>query len=314
MIFLNICRSWTRVALSTRALWTSIRIEFPRATKFDQLVAAWLRRADLRDTSISLRGSLYPTVGAVVQQYSQRVRNMEIHFPIAKMLPRITAPFPSLRTLTFAQDNTIPIPPEFFSQNPMKCIQMMLAAPNLVQCSFDGIWFKEQHANNPLMPATHPSLQRLRLGEHESSAAPLQYLTLPALRALQILDFDIPEKDFLSFLRRSAPPLETLAMPNISWTAEAIDTFSRLFPSLRDLQLTCSHEEQDFYFLDALGTAHNFLPNLRSLEIRRWTRPCTLRETDQGAHHSPQLLPVQDTILPTALDSAFYRPRYYCSL
>jgi hypothetical protein len=205
----------------------------------------------------------------VVQQHAQRVRDLKIYFPTANRLPQITAPFPSLRTLTIAQDDADPHPPDFFGRNPMKCVQMMLAAPNLVKCSIEGTYFKEQH--NPLMPLTHPSLQSLWLdGPGGTSAAPLQYLTLPALHTLHVGQFDIDIDDFLSFLRRSAPPLESLSMQNpVEWSPEAINEFSQLLPSVQNLELSCGSVDDDDGFLGALAITQNFFPNLRNLTMNR---------------------------------------------
>ncbi|KAJ7621925.1 hypothetical protein DFH06DRAFT_768831 [Mycena polygramma] len=272
MVFLSICRSWTRIALSQPALWTGIQIQFPRAPRFGRLVDAWLHRAHPRETSISMRGTLDSRVGAVVQQHAQRVRNLELSFPSAGELPQISsAHFSSLKVLTIAQDNvTDPDPPEFFSETPKSCIQMMMAAPGLVECTFDGLWFGEDEHDSSV-PVIHHSLRHLNLGVRSApcSATPLQYLTLPALRDLYVCDFDIDQEDFLFFLTRSAPPMQSLSIPNIVWTPQAVDLFTQ-FPSLTDLRLSCHSTRKDYGLLEALATRPDFLPNLRILCTIRW--------------------------------------------
>ncbi|KAJ6487239.1 hypothetical protein C8R47DRAFT_1320828 [Mycena vitilis] len=275
MVFLKICRSWTKIALSQPALWTGIEIQFPRAPRFGRLVDAWLHRAHPRETSISMRGPLDSRVGAVVHQHAQCVRNLELYFSSAGGLPQISsAHFPSLKVLTIAQDSDIdPDPPEFFSKTPESCIKMMMAAPGLVECTFDDLWFREDGHDHYSLPVIHHSLQHLNLGVRSriasSSAAPLQYLTLPALRTLHVGDLDIDQEDFLLFLTRSAPPMQSLSIPNILWTPQTVDLFTQ-FPSLTHLRLSCDGTERDHGFLEALGTRPDFLPNLRNLWTIIW--------------------------------------------
>ncbi|KAJ7102763.1 hypothetical protein C8R44DRAFT_682186, partial [Mycena epipterygia] len=57
MLLLNICNTWTDIALFTPALWASIHIDFPRVTGFNEVLRMWLERARNRSLSISLHRS-----------------------------------------------------------------------------------------------------------------------------------------------------------------------------------------------------------------------------------------------------------------
>ncbi|KAJ7120473.1 hypothetical protein C8R43DRAFT_1151726 [Mycena crocata] len=129
-------------------------------------------------------------------------------------------------------------------------------------------------------PLTHTGLLHLRIGQydinehHTSSALILQNLTLPALQSLTISEFDISHDDFLSFLTRSSPPLQSLGMqiPSDDWSSHNVNQYFRLLPGLKDLQVWrayMSEDEDDPFppFLDVLSSAPDFLPNLRTLTI-----------------------------------------------
>ncbi|KAJ7649923.1 hypothetical protein FB45DRAFT_730999, partial [Roridomyces roridus] len=53
LMLLNICRSWTEIALSTPALWASVDIVLPRTPGFQELLEMWFRRAGNRPLQIS---------------------------------------------------------------------------------------------------------------------------------------------------------------------------------------------------------------------------------------------------------------------
>ncbi|KAJ7719017.1 hypothetical protein DFH07DRAFT_316269 [Mycena maculata] len=45
MFFLNICNAYTNIAISTPALWTAIRVVFPRVEGFLKVIEEWLQRS-----------------------------------------------------------------------------------------------------------------------------------------------------------------------------------------------------------------------------------------------------------------------------
>ncbi|KAJ7133418.1 hypothetical protein C8R44DRAFT_23551 [Mycena epipterygia] len=277
LVLLNICYAWSSIALSTPSLWSAIRVDFPRSPEFKNLLEAWITRARSRTLSISLHGSVHPSVQALVKQHAYRVQDLELYLDSGEALEAITVPLPAVKSLTIGNPNNT----TYFFPYADECVAMLRAAPDLLECVFDKIYYDEDfHAfGNTLQHLTHSSLQHLRLGkpryiygESVNSACILQYLTLPALQSLLISDFDISHDDFLSFLDRSSPPLHTLHMsiPIEDWPELMVNRYFRLLPTLTDLDLLCENgAEGDFLFLDVLAaSSEDFLPNLRHLTIR----------------------------------------------
>ncbi|KAJ6485224.1 hypothetical protein DFH09DRAFT_390453 [Mycena vulgaris] len=274
LLLMNVSRAWRNIALATSAMWTNIEVEFPRAHGFEHLFDAWLKRAGTRATSISLRGPIPPAVALVVKQRAARVQKLELYPSNGKQIPAMTGVFSSLKTLTIEQNDRDLYRPEFFARSASGCVEIMRAAPNLVECNFHGVYFKGVGGDIP--PLTHTSLRHLRLGREGpdgNTASILSYLTLPALQTLYMSAFDIEHNVAISFLTRSSPPLSSLSMepPNNEWPAYSIANFFQLVPGLTDLEVRCAQEYEDHPpLLNALATFPAILPNLHNLTIRRF--------------------------------------------
>ncbi|KAJ7458014.1 hypothetical protein B0H11DRAFT_2062306, partial [Mycena galericulata] len=78
MILLNVCNAWTDIALSNAALWEAIRVVYPRAKGFPQLLTIWLHRARNRPLSVSLTNAFHEGVVSIIWQHSQRLKHLEI--------------------------------------------------------------------------------------------------------------------------------------------------------------------------------------------------------------------------------------------
>ncbi|KAJ7024545.1 hypothetical protein C8F04DRAFT_1131315, partial [Mycena alexandri] len=63
LLLLNICNSWTDIALYTPALWSSIYLDFPGV----QVLQSWLERARNHALTISLTRSLNRNIGAILK-------------------------------------------------------------------------------------------------------------------------------------------------------------------------------------------------------------------------------------------------------
>ncbi|KAJ7704959.1 hypothetical protein B0H17DRAFT_1038885 [Mycena rosella] len=271
LVFLKICHLWSHIALSTPALWAAIRIDSSRAREFNKFFETWIIRARTHPLTISLRGSLDDGIQDLLKHHARRLQNLELYLDSGEPLENLTLELSSLKSLTIGSDVSTAYVPAFFF-NADGCVETLRAAPDLVECDFDNIYYEEDiHAiGNTLGPLTHTSLQILRLGRHGSdnnTTCILQYLTLPSLHTLSITDFDISHEDFLSFLGRSSPPLQSLYMnvPIEGWRTDTIHQYFRLLPTLTDLDL----HQYDFGFLDVLAAlGDDFLPNLCHLTIR----------------------------------------------
>ncbi|KAJ6464819.1 hypothetical protein DFH09DRAFT_1382090 [Mycena vulgaris] len=269
MVLLKVSHSWSKIALSTSTLWTSIQIEFPRAQGFEHLFDAWLKRAGTRATSLALRGPLPRAVAAVVNQHAPRMQTLQLYFASETPLVHINTSFPSLTSLTIAHAHRGPGHPIHFMYNPSGCAELIRAAPNLVECNFDGVYYSHIPPTD-LRAFTHTSLRHLRLGredDEDRSAFILPYLTLPVLQTLYIPGFAVSQDIIISFLTRSAPPLQLLYIEY--WSTQSLTTIFTLVPGLADLELLGT--EEDFEFLTVLATSHNLLPNLRTLTIREFS-------------------------------------------
>ncbi|KAJ6453172.1 hypothetical protein C8R45DRAFT_1039765 [Mycena sanguinolenta] len=193
MIFLNICRLWRTIALSTSFLWAEICMDstpLPRGAKFAKLCRDWIGRAGTIPLSFSLRGSLGRSIQFLVK-HAPQVQNLELFVRDTTDLLNLGVQelFPSLMKLTVGADETSPVEVDF---SPGQCVGILLAAPALLECNFDDVFCADDvFPPGPLV--THTSLRALRLGNpqcralegyHGNSAFILQYVTLPSLESL----------------------------------------------------------------------------------------------------------------------------------
>ncbi|KAJ7504000.1 hypothetical protein B0H11DRAFT_2222095 [Mycena galericulata] len=285
MLLLNVCRSWTNIALSTPSLWAAIDIECPRENEaeFSKLMDLWFARSRTRPLSVSLHGApdmgdLDPRVPAAIQRAAGRVENLQLYLH-SEDLERMKMPLPSLKTFvigrgpetegTYDHDTALDM---------VTCIAILCAASNLVECTFDRVRFQGQDDVTSI--SRHSTLRRLQLGEDrsvEGSADVLRYLTLPSLERLSISHFDIECDTFLHFLARSSPPLQSLSIHiAFEWSLEQVDSICRLLPSLTHLELQFARSTDSYsappgdYFpiFTLLGTSsQGILPNLRNLTM-----------------------------------------------
>ncbi|KAJ7174039.1 hypothetical protein C8R43DRAFT_976969 [Mycena crocata] len=270
MLLLNVCRAWTHIALSTPSLWATIRVVGPRVSAFRELFSAWLERSRTFPLSISLVGNPGQGVYAAVEQHAPRIQTFELYLPAGGQLAHVKGPFPCLTTLTIGGHGYSD------SLDVLECMALMRLAPNLVDLTFDNIYFLDVDVYDFVEPLRLPHLQHLRLGKSDrlgeplASAAILQYLTLPALQSLYMTDFDFDfDDDFFHFFHRSSPPLNSLRMrmPHEAWSLQITAMYFQLIPSLTDLDLTCP-DAGDLPLFELLATANDFLPNLLNVTIR----------------------------------------------
>ncbi|KAJ7858978.1 hypothetical protein B0H13DRAFT_2075542 [Mycena leptocephala] len=286
MLFLNICHLWSDIALATPTLWASIDIEsHSRGAHFDELCKIWLSRARNLPLSFILRfrGSVDRCIQNLATEHIPQLQNLELYVDTSEDLQRVEGPFPSLETLAIAAiDRSGALE---LLNNIHESVEILRAAPVLLECAFMNIYYAEDfHSFEPEL-LTHTCLQHLRLGkpqnsgvfgeEGSNSAYILRYLTLPALKSLEIANLDIENDEFLSFLTRSSPPLQSLrvVIPTNHGPSYTGMEYLRLLPSLTDLDLFCpptfpiDNHPPLSTFLKMLGDAGDVLPRLRNLTI-----------------------------------------------
>ncbi|KAF7352405.1 F-box domain-containing protein [Mycena venus] len=154
-----------------------------------------------------------------------------------------------------------------------ECLEALHLMPNLTECAFS---LSDEDADG-LEIFSHPNIQHLILFESMSdlgimanSACILTLVTLPNLQTLEILgadDFD--EEELNSFLLRSSPPLQRLAVRPLD--SEDITTLQLdpPFMALRLTDLELWHPGRTFLllFFDAFGWDSGLLPQLRKLSL-----------------------------------------------
>ncbi|KAJ7896348.1 hypothetical protein B0H14DRAFT_3425704 [Mycena olivaceomarginata] len=148
MLLMNVCNTWSAIALATPALWTAIRIDFPCASGLSRLVPIWFRRAKNHPLSITLGGDLSylgSRVTTVIWKYGERLKHLEIcekeiHYEgnysdsddaeidLFGDMTVTPGPLPLLETLTIRTEKGNRVP--FSSDEILKLLRL---APNLVE-------------------------------------------------------------------------------------------------------------------------------------------------------------------------------------
>ncbi|KAJ7750175.1 hypothetical protein B0H14DRAFT_2982227 [Mycena olivaceomarginata] len=230
---LNICNTWTDIALSDSSLWASYR----------ELMKVWLRRAGNHPLEID-----YATAGVLKHleiyndgenedQDSDSGEPIGFDQPIDLFGGKEPESLPSLETLIIGRATYCP---PYFA---LQILELLRRTPNLVECIF---------AQRLVLP----NLRRLifeELPRYPNDDKILKHLSLPALETLS-LPMRLSDDDLLSFLKRSSPPLQELSIGHGGRCPDSC---------LRRLSLPVVEG-----FFDALAESPSLLPNLRSLFVR----------------------------------------------
>ncbi|KAJ7169293.1 hypothetical protein C8R43DRAFT_121677 [Mycena crocata] len=282
LVYLNVCRSWRDIALATPSLWSAIEV-VGNGQHVDELVHGWFTRAGSRLLTISCYGKLSTKLLGAMHYYADRIQILDLDIPGDSQVHRIADKvFPSLSKLCIRQINSDDGDDNnhFFD---VACGAAMLrAAPALIECKFSDIHYT--HDSGSLFPSTHQNLKHLTFGAYPSVYEPntatiLNDVTLPALESLSITDFDVSHGEFVAFLTRSSPPLESLCMylPSGGWSTAEIQSLCQVLPNLTQLDLRYNrHTDLEFRdpsdFIEALAepSLQNLLPNLQTLTMREF--------------------------------------------
>ncbi|KAK7049119.1 hypothetical protein R3P38DRAFT_2872756 [Favolaschia claudopus] len=286
--FLHVCRLWREIAVSCPSLWTGIQINGNESTdpEFYEACSNWLGRARPLPLSISLHGSVDVPLGVLLKRFACHIAHLELYIPDDSSLYGVQweVPFPSLQTMEIiffsskeaGEDSEMSDDSEFdvdiFYDS---CIDLLLGAPSLVECIFNSIQYATDLERDRAM---HTSLRHLRLGTPSvylisyrswNSANILLYLKLPALETLHLTDLDISPGDFVSFFSESgcAASLQALYMDisnNDEWhfSSDLLSLCFRPFAALKTLEFFHGIEHDFMLFIEVLGSAQDFLPNL----------------------------------------------------
>ncbi|KAJ7828000.1 hypothetical protein B0H13DRAFT_304508 [Mycena leptocephala] len=288
MLLLNICNTWSNIALSTPSLWAAIHIVFPRPDGFKELLPAWLQRAGNRLLSVTLRGTVDGDVAAIIWRHGQ-LKHLEICCDededddedsdedtnvidlFGGMSP---GPLPFLETLTirgFADARGQGYPG-------LQMRELLRMAPNLVECIFDSmspvydIEIAAPTAEKLVLPALRRMVFGGSLRNPDSDDEILTHITLPALETLSLW-LDISGNDLLAFFQRSSPPIQDLFVGSGSahLDSDELHECFRLLPTLTRFEIRRPTLILVAKLFDALADSPSLLPNLHSLIIHLYS-------------------------------------------
>ncbi|KAJ6466435.1 hypothetical protein C8R45DRAFT_939211 [Mycena sanguinolenta] len=270
MLFLRVCKTWTAIAVSTSALWTSIQIHFPCGKSFRKwILPAWLDRARTRPLSVSFGGNLRYwnyRVSDMIWQHAGQLQYLEISSESeddSRQLFTIdifgqTSPtfMPLLQTLTIRR---VVGKLAFLGHQILELLRRM---PNLLKFHMEP----QYHLLSAELVVI-PTLRQLWFGDSEEWYDEiLDFLSLPALENLAV-SMDSSD-DLLRFMIRSAPPLQDLeiAFDSDSSSIHLLQCL-RLIPSLVSFRMLWPEVPIVEDFFAALADSPSLLPNLRRLIV-----------------------------------------------
>ncbi|KAJ7896309.1 hypothetical protein B0H14DRAFT_2679004 [Mycena olivaceomarginata] len=289
-LLLNICNTWTTIALSSPALWSTIEIQFPGHPRGLPIVLpTWFERAGNRPVSLFLYGDLsilnHP-VSTIIWEHCGQLKDLEIvthsSYQIDKADPTIIDlfddialsddeddedMFPGLMPLLRTLEISSLIHERRFQI--YEILHLLRRAPNLAECTFHH----ESQFDADITPETLvlPSLRRLGFGT----------TTLDTSVDTRILDFlalpRAPKPHPAAARQRSTPPLQelVLGMRENYLAYHSMHEYLLLIPTLSRFDLWWPPQESflaDFFAAlvdsDSDPGSPYLLPNLRSLTIR----------------------------------------------
>ncbi|KAJ7896248.1 hypothetical protein B0H14DRAFT_3124960 [Mycena olivaceomarginata] len=258
MMFLDICTTWTAIALTTRALWSAIHIPLPCAEGMAELLPIWFRRAGTRGISISLRGDLTDVnhrVSDFIWKHTERLQHLELwdepddddygddDKPGINLYRDTTSgPLPLLETLTVGS----------FSGDIRHIFRLLRLAPNIVECYFDSVEHSLAFAGKGNMVKSMAATENI-----------LDNFTLPSLEAIDIRAFYYPLD---RFLKRSAPPLREMVLRSHPKNSDKLCEYLHLILSLERLEIWWPVSGLVARLFAALADS-SMLPNLRSMAV-----------------------------------------------
>ncbi|KAJ6510638.1 hypothetical protein C8R45DRAFT_964707 [Mycena sanguinolenta] len=286
LLFLNICNTWTTIALSAPALWSTIRIQFPRpgGSLTRQLLPLWLQRAGNHSLSISLRDEFSSVtthrIPPIVWQHGWHLKELVIshsddndEYTYNQENSRIldffgdTIPesLPLLETLTIRKE----VSGREFSTG--QILQLLRLAPNLRNCTFGRL---SLHLRGYDLRSAErlclPTLRRLKFGgdsdQLDGYIDILNRLSLPALDTLSLwLNGAVP---VVQLLEHSAPPLRELVVDMRPMYSDRLRNCLHLIPTLERLELRGADADFMAEIFGTLADSPSILPVLRVLTLR----------------------------------------------
>ncbi|KAJ7512855.1 hypothetical protein B0H11DRAFT_1947694 [Mycena galericulata] len=302
MLLLNICNTWTDIALSVPALWAAIHVVFPRTEGFRELLKTWFRRAHTRPLSVTISGPFDEEIAPVIWQHAgQRLKHLELSYEKEEQNDdsdedededededadedvdifgcSSPGPLPLLETFTIRRSGWRRNLDQGPGYRGSQILELLRLAFNLVECTFDGMYpiVDDNHLQEPPVLS---AMRRYSSGKDttdpDSDDRVLKCLTLPQLEALSLSMYEISLGDLSSFLTRSSPPLRELVLGtgfnNQDFSdPHGLDQFLRLMPTLTHFEVSWpkTRDPKQLFATLALSSPFRFLPALQSLIVK----------------------------------------------
>ncbi|KAJ7641692.1 hypothetical protein FB45DRAFT_900794 [Roridomyces roridus] len=292
-LLLEICNTWTAIALSTPALWARMNFYLPRPQGFQELLKLWFQRAGGQPLCISVTGLMDDHVAAVIWENSSRLERLEFsagekdetesgddepdsdsdgieRWDIWRSVE--PQPLPLLQSLFIygREDLTLELLP---------FIQLLRLSPKLSELTLHDVEF-DGDADEASEKLVLPNLRRLifdydakddTAGEYDI----LLFISAPHLQTLGLSAEGTSYSDWriTSFLWGSKPPLQEL----IVWDTDTDDAdglynLLNIVPAVTRLELKYPKPSiMGDLFTRLAETPCTILPSLQTLRI-----PCTL--------------------------------------
>ncbi|KAJ7108041.1 hypothetical protein C8R43DRAFT_1044285 [Mycena crocata] len=266
MLLLNICNTWSSIALATTALWDSVQIHGRRNDAVN-LLNAWIARAQGRTLSIRLHGHITSAVAAIVGRNVAQLHDFQVYDDEDGLDFVVDiGPFPALKTLAvggFNDDWGVLVTPR-----PEKVLAMLHVSPNVVECTFTRIYGGQ--SDSPLPEVTpFPHIQHVNFRSSGVNQI-LQCISLPGLRTLLLPLVDVSVGVFDHFLRRSSPPLQRLTLHGrvrLGWTDATIEQCLFYLPTLTQPELVFPENVTAEDVVAVLSRSPHVLPLLSSVSF-----------------------------------------------
>ncbi|KAJ7472169.1 hypothetical protein FB451DRAFT_315266 [Mycena latifolia] len=264
MLLLDICSAWTTIALSTPALWASIRADEALVNP-TKLLDAWLKRAGSRALTISLPKKVTGDIAAAIRRRVHHLKELRIfHDEDDIDLVAAMGPFLSLQTLTFVGDDK-----NKYTEDIRATVKLLRVCPNLVICTLHSVSYgidTEQHAEMLVLPC----MKHLHLGTYGTKV--LRHISLPSLQSLHCT----PMLSFIALIKRSSPPLNKLSLGSTDfrtrWGAkDQLEECLSLLPQLTHLELVNFVQSPPNHLVTILADSPHLVPNLSNLLFESWS-------------------------------------------
>ncbi|KAJ7262970.1 hypothetical protein C8J57DRAFT_1719195 [Mycena rebaudengoi] len=273
LLLASVCKAWRSVALSFPRLWATLKLEWDPKTvvRREKLLRCWLLRAggclldlDLSDSDLTESTS----ISAAIVQYAPQLRKLTLKTPpLASQLSSASGGaqlfFPALQTLTvdftelsnetvitvfgdaprlrevcMSGDSAsfINLPWNQLTRLELNDVaparEVLEQTPNLEVLSFHAeLDFIDDH-----LPVVMKNLHTLRIDPRSSSWGLLHFLTVPALKTLELGYPVVSDLDsLLSMVSRSSCAIQVMHLHD--HTAEELMDSLRLFESLEHLTI-----------------------------------------------------------------------------